>query len=102
MNWPLLAGGVLLLAVLALLLYWQINLAEGVYLGRRVVIWLYDRFAPRYDTVKQFDEHDEAWFLAPLWLRRCEVQRLPSCSTWLPARGACRWRSWRNRALPAA
>jgi ubiquinone/menaquinone biosynthesis C-methylase UbiE len=67
MSWPLLVGGVLILASLAAILHWQINLAEGVYLGRRAVIWLYDRFAPRYDAVKSFSEKDETWFLgAPL------------------------------------
>lgn len=67
MNWPLLAGGAFLLTALAAFLYWQLNLAEGVYLGRRIVICLYDRFAPRYDAVKCFDAQDEAWFLgAPL------------------------------------
>jgi ubiquinone/menaquinone biosynthesis C-methylase UbiE len=67
MSWPLLIIGALTLAAFAALLHWQINLAEGVYLGRRVVIWLYDRFAPRYDVVKSFSEKDEAWFLgAPL------------------------------------
>jgi len=45
------------------LLYWQLSLAEGVYLGRRVVVWLYDRFAPRYDATKQFSARDEARFL---------------------------------------
>lgn len=63
MNWPIMAGGVLLFVALAVLLHWQLNLAEGVYLGRRAVVWLYDRFAPRYDAVKQFNERDEAWFL---------------------------------------
>jgi ubiquinone/menaquinone biosynthesis C-methylase UbiE len=63
MDWPILAGGVLLFAALIALLYWQLNLAEGAYLGRFVVIWLYDRFAPRYDRVKQFNEADDAWFL---------------------------------------
>jgi ubiquinone/menaquinone biosynthesis C-methylase UbiE len=62
-NWTLLFGGALLAAVLAGLLYWQLELAEGVYLGSRVVIWLYDRYAGRYDAVKQFDVRDEAWFL---------------------------------------
>jgi len=62
-NWPVLVGGVCLFVALAALLHWQLNLAEGVYLGRRVVIWLYDRFAPRYDSVKRFDARDEAWFL---------------------------------------
>jgi ubiquinone/menaquinone biosynthesis C-methylase UbiE len=63
MNWPLLVAGAFLLLALAAFLYWQLSLAEGVYLGPRVVVWLYDRFAPRYDAVKQFNERDEAWFL---------------------------------------
>jgi len=63
MNWLVLIASVLLLAGAAALLYWLLNLAEGVYFGRRVVVWLYDRFAPRYDTVKKFDEKDEAWFI---------------------------------------
>jgi ubiquinone/menaquinone biosynthesis C-methylase UbiE len=44
-------------------LYWQLIVAEGAYLGRRVVVLLYDLYASRYDRVKQFDEKDEAWFL---------------------------------------
>lgn len=63
MEWPFLLSGALLMLGLTALLYWQLSLAEGVYLGSRVVVWLYDRFAPRYDTVKLFDEKDEAWFL---------------------------------------
>lgn len=63
MNWPVLVGGLCLFVALAALLHWQLNLAEGVYLGRRVVVWLYDRFAPRYDGVKKFNPRDEAWFL---------------------------------------
>jgi SAM-dependent methyltransferase len=67
MSWPLLMVGALTLAAFVAFLHWQINLAEGVYLGRRAVIWLYDRFAPRYDAIKSFSERDEAWFLgAPL------------------------------------
>jgi ubiquinone/menaquinone biosynthesis C-methylase UbiE len=63
MNWPVLAGAALLLVALIAFLYWQLNMAEGVYLGRRVVIWLYDHFAPRYDAVKQFNLKDEDWLL---------------------------------------
>lgn len=63
MNGSVLVGGAVLLLVLAVLLHWQLNLAEGVYLGSRAVVWLYDRFAPRYDRVKQFSERDEAHFL---------------------------------------
>jgi SAM-dependent methyltransferase len=43
------------LAALALLLYWEFVIAEGVHLGPRVVIALYDLVAPRYDKIKKFD-----------------------------------------------
>ncbi len=43
---------------------WYLLIAtEGVYLGRRVVIALYDLYAWRYDRIKQFDE---AWELRTL------------------------------------
>ncbi len=38
------------------LVWWLIFETEGVYLGKRVVIALYDLYASRYDRVKQFDE----------------------------------------------
>ena len=51
------AAAALALALLAVagLLYWQLGIAEGAYLGRRVVVWLYDRFAPRYEAIKAYD-----------------------------------------------
>ncbi len=60
MTWLLVIGGVLLLGAL---LYWQLILAEGAYLGRRAVIWLYDASARIYDRVKSFDPGYEQWFL---------------------------------------
>lgn len=53
-------GGLLLIAVIA---YWQLILTEGVYLGRRVVVWLYDLGAKTYDRVKDYDADDEAAYL---------------------------------------
>jgi ubiquinone/menaquinone biosynthesis C-methylase UbiE len=47
-------GGLLAIIFLGLVVYWQLAIAEGAYLGRSVVMWLYDWFAPRYDHVKQF------------------------------------------------
>ena len=38
------------------LIWWLLIETEGVYLGRRVVIALYDLVAHRYDRIKQFDE----------------------------------------------
>ncbi|MGH2536061.1 MAG: class I SAM-dependent methyltransferase [Candidatus Promineifilaceae bacterium] len=63
----LLLGGLLA----AGLLYWLLIATEGVYLGRRVVVWLYDLTAGRYDRIKQFDPAAErlalsGYFLAEL------------------------------------
>ncbi len=57
-----LAGG-LLLAIVAALWYWQIIIAEGAYLGQWMVTLLYDKFAHKYNRVKDFDPHDEYHFL---------------------------------------
>ncbi len=56
--------GVVVSAMLVgLWLYWQLVVAEGVYMGQRVVTWLYDLTAQRYDAIKQFDPEVEAIFL---------------------------------------
>lgn len=61
--------------VLALLFFgflgwWLIFETEGVYLGKRVVIALYDRYASRYDRIKQFDEQaDLALISLPIMAR---------------------------------
>jgi ubiquinone/menaquinone biosynthesis C-methylase UbiE len=52
-----LAGLTLLL--LAGLIYWLLVTTEGAYLGHRVVIWLYDVTAQRYDDIKEYDAGDE-------------------------------------------
>ena len=54
---------ILLVILLAAFLYWQLILAEGAYLGKRVVAWLYDVVATRYNTIKQYDPEDDARFL---------------------------------------
>jgi ubiquinone/menaquinone biosynthesis C-methylase UbiE len=59
----------LLAALVALLLYWQLVWAEGSYLGKRPVAWLYNLVAHRYNTIKQYDDDDDARFLGePLTL----------------------------------
>jgi ubiquinone/menaquinone biosynthesis C-methylase UbiE len=50
--------------MLVAVLYWQLVIAEGTYLGPRVVAWTYDLVASRYDAVKQFKPRDESWFVA--------------------------------------
>lgn len=60
--WTWILALVLLAAVVALL-YWLIVVTEGVYLGRRVVVWLYDLTADKYDGIKQYDPDAEAFFV---------------------------------------
>jgi ubiquinone/menaquinone biosynthesis C-methylase UbiE len=43
-----------------LLLYWELVIAEGAHLGPRMVAWLYDLTAPRYERIKKFDLQVEA------------------------------------------
>ena len=56
----LIAAGIV---ALGLLLYWQLIVAEGTYLGTTVVTLLYDIVAGRYDRIKGFDADDETRFL---------------------------------------
>lgn len=60
LTWILVA---LLITAVAALLYWLIVITEGVYLGRRVVVWLYDLTADRYDGIKQYDAAAEQFFV---------------------------------------
>jgi ubiquinone/menaquinone biosynthesis C-methylase UbiE len=62
-------GGLIVLGIVAVLAfagiaYWQLVVAEGAYLGTRVVALLYDLFAPRYDQVKQYDKTTDVVMLA--------------------------------------
>lgn len=60
MAWIL---GVAVALVLIAFLYWQLILAEGAYLGRRVVVLLYDWSARVYDRIKGYNPGYEQWFL---------------------------------------
>jgi ubiquinone/menaquinone biosynthesis C-methylase UbiE len=60
MGWVV--GAVVALSLIALL-YWQLILAEGAYLGRRVVVLLYDWSARVYDRIKGYNPGYEQWFL---------------------------------------
>jgi ubiquinone/menaquinone biosynthesis C-methylase UbiE len=67
---------ILTTAVLTALLYWLLITTEGVYLGRRVVVWLYDITAHKYDGIKEFDAEAEQFFLIrPLLVR---LRRVPN------------------------
>ncbi len=51
--------GLLIALVLLALWMWLIVLTEGVFFGRRLVVWLYDVTAFRYDKVKDYTLEDE-------------------------------------------
>ena len=62
--------GLVLVGALGLLLYWLLVITEGVYLGRRLVVMLYDLTAHRYDGIKQFDPDTESFLVIRPFLVR--------------------------------
>jgi ubiquinone/menaquinone biosynthesis C-methylase UbiE len=84
MTWVWVGVGVAGVLCLAGLIYWQIIVAEGAYLGPRVVAWTYDKVARRYDAIKQFDQREESRYVAePLLqkLARIEHPRILDVAT---------------------
>ena len=76
MTWLIVVGCVVAVAVVGAAVYWHLLIAEGAYMGPRVVAWTYDWVARRYDAIKQFAPSDEDWFVAaPLWSRLAGVER---------------------------
>jgi ubiquinone/menaquinone biosynthesis C-methylase UbiE len=62
-------------AFIVAMVYWEFVVAEGVHLGPRVVIFLYDLISRRYNSIKQFDSTYEDWFLSdPLVLKLRDVR----------------------------
>lgn len=39
--------------------HWLVIITEGIYFGPRIVVWLYDREAFRYDDIKLYEMEDE-------------------------------------------
>lgn len=52
-----------LIVAVVLLVVWELWICEGAHLGGRVVVWLYDQAATRYDGIKQFDAEWERQYL---------------------------------------
>lgn len=77
--WTVMAALLGGLALLALGLYWELIVAEGAHLGPRVVVWLYDLVAWRYERIKKFkrelDDDYLGWPLA-VALVRVEMPRV--------------------------
>ena len=66
------------LAIAAFLIWWLIFETEGVYLGRRAVIALYDLYAHRYDRIKQFDDTADLTLVGRPLLESISPQTDPS------------------------
>lgn len=58
------------LALLGGLLYWLLVITEGLYLGQRFVVWMYDRTAHQYDGIKEFEAQVEELFVVRPFLYR--------------------------------
>lgn len=54
----------IVIAFFVFLVWWLLIESEGVYLGRRIVIWLYDVYANRYDNIKGYQEEYERYLIA--------------------------------------
>jgi SAM-dependent methyltransferase len=67
----------LLIVVIATLIWWLSIHTEGVYLGRRVVVWLYDVYASRYDNIKSNDDEDEHDYIAAPLLKAIAPNTAP-------------------------
>jgi ubiquinone/menaquinone biosynthesis C-methylase UbiE len=65
------------LAIIVFLLWWLLIRTEGVYLGKRVVIWLYDIYAVRYDSIVQHDDIEEHLYLAIPIMQRISPETQP-------------------------
>lgn len=61
LAFALLAFGIVILG------WWLFIETEGVYLGRRIVVWLYDVYAGHYDDIKHFRvEYDHMYLAQPI------------------------------------
>ncbi len=66
-----------LIAIIGVVVWWLLIATEGVYLGRRVVIGLYDLYASRYDAIKNYQPQWETSALAVPLLEKLEGIREP-------------------------
>ena len=64
-------------ALVGLAVWYLVFKTEGIYLGRGMVIWLYDVYASRYDDIKQYEPDDEHHYLARPILDRIAPLRAP-------------------------
>ncbi len=75
MIWAIIALSVVVIAIVGVLVWWLFFETEGVYLGQGIVTWLYDVYATRYDSIKEYREDYEHWFLAIPIMDRIQPKR---------------------------
>jgi len=73
----LIIGVILVSLIISGLIWWLFIETEGVYLGRRVVIWLYDVYASRYDNIKGYEQEFEEHLIAKPIIARVAPQKNP-------------------------
>lgn len=65
------------IALAGFLIWWLIFETEGVYLGKSMVVWLYDVYATRYDGIKEFDDRADFLLVSELILHRIQPNNDP-------------------------
>ncbi len=70
-------GVVVAIVIILVFVWWILIETEGVYLGRRAVIFLYDLYARRYDNIKQFQPEYEQWLIAKPLMGLIEPHKSP-------------------------
>jgi len=65
------------LLLLGIILYWQLIIAEGAYLGPRIVALMYNWSARAYERIKNYQPSDEQWFLGLPLARSLEMIPAP-------------------------
>jgi SAM-dependent methyltransferase len=63
--------------LVGLLFYWQLIIAEGTYVGSRIVALMYDWSARAYERIKRFIPSEEQWFLGLPLARALELIPAP-------------------------
>jgi ubiquinone/menaquinone biosynthesis C-methylase UbiE len=63
--------------LIGMILWWLFIRTEGVYLGKSIVIWLYDIYARRYDRIVQHDTVEEHLHLAAPLMQQIDPHTHP-------------------------
>lgn len=76
MPWLTLGLVLIGLGLVGVLLYWQFIIAEGAYLGPRIVALMYNWSSRAYERIKGYRPGDERWFLGVPLTR--SLERVPA------------------------